>query len=381
MISLRPFLFMPAASDPEVPVTTQRSRFLVPAVLLGMLVLSAPLLASGGSGGTGGGGTGGGGTGGGGTGGGGADKLVLRINPAIGAPGGIVDVVLRTYAPRPIKQGQVVVRIAPRPAPAAAAATFPVGPVRGGLTLKALTQPVRPLTLLSVVVFSPVGDSTSKAVLTALPDSQSIQVNFQSPSGAINSADGPLAVFRFQLDPGVAPGDVFDLSLDPLQTNLKDPAGHPITVTPRPNTLTVRAPSDPLTVQAGDAVVVPGTVTPELGVVTFEPFALSGGHITLNWDPVLADGPPTVKLDPRYGQAVYTADASQPGRLVVDFVSPDASFNTVPGTIVAISLPISSSGPAGTTSPFAFDPAETWLLDPQGARLALTLENGTITIP
>jgi hypothetical protein len=302
---------------------------------------------------------------------------VLRINPAIGAPGGIVDVVLRTYAPRPIKQGQLVVRIAPRPAPGAAAG---VRSVRGGLTLKALTQPVRPLTLLSVVVFSPVNDSTSKATLTALPDSQAIQVNFQSPSGAINSADGPLAVFRFQLDPSAAPGDVFDLSLDPLQTNLKDPAGRPITITPRPNTLTVRGAADPFLVQAADAVVSPGMVTPELGIQTFEPFPVSAGHLVLTWDPALADGPPTVKLDPRYGQAVYTADASQPGRLVVDFVSPDASFNTVPGTIVAVTLPVAAGAPLGTTTPVAIDPAASWLLDPQGTKLALTFENGTITV-
>ncbi len=205
-------------------------------------------------------------------------------------------------------------------------------------------------------------------------------MSFQSPSGAINSADGPLAVFRFQLDPAVAPGDVFDLSLDPLQTNLKDPAGRPITVTPRSNVLTVRAPADPFLLQAADAVVSPGVVTPELGIVTFEPFAVSAGHLTLTWDPRLADGPPTVKLDPRYGQAVYSTDAAQPGRLVVDFVSPDSSFNSVPGTIVAVSLPIAAGAPPGTTTTVALDPAETWLLDPQGAKLALRLENGTITV-
>jgi len=312
---------------------------------------------------------------------------VLRVNPAIGAPGGIVDVVLRTYAPRPIKQGQVVVKVVRKPAPTAVARfghgghgglTGRSGP--DGLTLKNLTDPVRPLTLLSAVVFSPVNDSSSKAVLSGLPDSQVVQVNFQSPSGSINSADGPLAVFRFQLDPSVAPGDTFDLTLDPLQTNLKDPAGRPITITPRSNTLTVRAPSDPILAQAGDAVVQPGTVTPELGVVTFEPFPVSAGRFTLTWDPQLADGPPTVTLDPRYGSATFTADASQPGRLVVDFTSPDASYNSVPGTIVAVTLPIAAGAPSGTTTPFTLDPAGSWLLDPQGGKIPLAFENGTITI-
>src|ERR1700750_1502257 len=46
-------------------------------------------------------------------------SLTLRLNPAIGTPGGLVAVVLRTYAPRPIKQGQVVVRAARKPGTAA----------------------------------------------------------------------------------------------------------------------------------------------------------------------------------------------------------------------------------------------------------------------
>jgi hypothetical protein len=351
-------------------LTTQRSRFLVPALLLTAFLLPTahPLQASGGPGG----GTGGG------TGGGGEKSLVLRVNPAIGAPGGVVDVVLRTYAPRPIKQGQVVVKVVRRPAPTAVARFGHTRPA--GLTLKSLTQPVRPLTLLSVVVFSPANDSSSKAVLTGLPDSQAVQVSFQSPSGSINSADGPLAVFRFQLDPSVAPGDTFDLTLDPVQTNLKDPAGRPITITPKSNTLTVRATSDPVLAQAGDALVQPGTVTPELGVITFEPFPVSAGRFTLTWDPQLADGPPTVKLDPHYGLATFTADASQPGRLVVDFTSPDASFNSVPGTIVAVTLPIAAAAPSGTASPFTLDPEGTWLFDPQGGKIPLALQNGAIKV-
>ena len=47
-------------------------------------------------------------------------------------------------------------------------------------------------------------------------------------------------------------------------------------------------------------------------------------------------GTPTVKLDPRYGRSTFTVDTSKPGRLVVDFKSPDGTYNTVPGTIVAI---------------------------------------------
>jgi hypothetical protein len=316
------------------------------------------------------GGGGGGGNGGGGNGGGGDKSLVLRVNPAIGAPGGTVAVVLRTYAPRPVRQGQIVVRVARRPKPAKAGL---------GLTLEDLAAPVRPLTFLSATVYSPRNDALAQGLLNGLADSQLAKVTFQSPSGSVNSADGPLAVFLFRLDPSVKPGDAFDLTLDPIQTGLTDAAGAPVTLAPRSDVLTVRAPSAPFKLEADGDKVQPGAVA-ELGVNTFEPFGVSGGRITLTWDARLSGGAPTVKLDPRYGKSTFTVDSSKPGRLVVDFKSPDSSFNSIPGTIVAISLPISTSAAIGAGSPFTLDPAGTYLLTRKGRKVKLALQNGTIAI-
>lgn len=310
-------------------------------------------------------------------------SLALRLNPAIAAPGGLVAVVLRTYAPRPIKQGQVVVRAAVRK-PGTAVGTSGHRPSRGGagsngLTLKNLTQPVRPLTLVGVTVYSQQNDTVSKAVLNNLVDAQTTQVNFQSASSTINSADGPLAVFYYRLDPSVTPGDVYDLTLDPTQTKITDPNGKTITLDPRANTLTLRALGDPFQVEAGGGTALAGGVA-EVAFNTFESFAVSGGRVTLTWDPAIAGGVPTVRLDPRYGQATFTVDSSQPGRLVVDFQSPDASYNRVPGSIIDVALPVAADAVPGTSSPLTLDPDGTWLLDPQGAKMGLTLEPGTIQI-
>ncbi len=305
--------------------------------------------------------------------------LVLRLSPAIGAPGGLVAVVLRTYAPRPIKQGQVVVSISyPPPAVAAHGQRRGSGPGRTGIAAKNLT-PAAPLTLVGVAVYSQLGDAVSKAVYNDSTYSQTLQVNFQSASGTINAADGPLAVFYYDLDPSVAPGSSYDLALDLSQTKLTDSNGKPITIDSRSNVLTVRAPGDPFQVEAGGGTVLAGGVA-DLAFNTFEPFAVSGGRVTLTWDPAIAGGAPTVKLDPRYGQSTFTVDSSQPGRLVVGFQSPDASYNSVPGSIIAISLPIAADALSGTTSPFTLDPDGTWLLDPQGNKIGLTLEAGTIQV-
>ncbi|HEY4563358.1 MAG TPA: hypothetical protein VIJ36_10285 [Thermoanaerobaculia bacterium] len=347
---------------------SSRFRFTLAALTTALLLSTAPGAFARGGGSDDGGGSGGGGGNGGGNGGG--DKsLVLRVNPAIGAPGGTVAVVLRTYAPRPVRQGQIVVRVARRPKPAKGL----------GLTLEDLTAPVRPLTFLSATVYSPKNDALAQGLLNGLADSQLAEVTFQSPSGSVNSADGPLAVFLFRLDPSVQPGDTFDLTLDPVQTGLTDAAGAPVTLAPRSDVLTVRAPKDPFKLEADGDKVQPGAVA-ELGVNTFEPFGVSGGRITLTWDARLSGGAPAVKLDPRYGKSTFTVDSSKPGRLVVDFKSPDSSFNSIPGTIVAISLPISPSASIGASSPFTLDPAGTYLLTRKGRKVRLALQNGTLSI-
>ena len=347
-----------------------RKRFLaIFAAAFFLLTGGLPVLARGGGGSGGGGGNGGNDDGGGSGGGGGNKGLVLRVNPAIAAPGGTAVVVLRTYAPRPVRQGQMVVRVVRRPRPQKAL----------GLTLEEITQPVRPLTLLSAVVYSQRNDSTSQANLTGQPDSQSAMVKFASPSGTVNASDGPLAVFRFRVDPSVQPGQVFDLSIDPASTGITDASGQPVTLEPRNATLTIRAPSAPYLIEADGDKAEPGELA-ELSVNTYEPFLTSGGRITLVWDPQIAGGIPAVLMDPRYGKASFTVNASRPGRLVVDFKSPDTSYNSTPGSIVSIAMRISPSASIGATSPFRFDAAGTYLLNRGGKKIPIRMQNGTIEI-
>lgn len=306
----------------------------------------------------------------GGSGRGGGDKaLVLRVNEAIAVPGGTAVVVLRTYAPRPVRQGQMVVRVVRRPRPQKAL----------GITLEEMTQPVRPLTLLSAVVYSQRNDSATQANLTGQPDSQNVMVKFTSPSGTVNASDGPLAVFRFRVDPSVQPGQVFDLSIDPASTGITDPSGQPVALEPRNATLTIRQPSAPYLVEADGDKAEPGEMA-ELSVNTYEPFLTSGGRITLTWDPKIAGSVPTVLMDPRYGKASFTVNTSKPGRLVVDFKSPDASYNSTPGSIVSIAMRISPSASIGATSPFRFEPAGTYLLNRRGKRIPIRMGNDEIEV-
>lgn len=301
-------------------------------------------------------------------GGGGHEVLKLRVNDAIGRPGGIVAIVLRTYAARPIRQGQISVRVRGGGGARAAAS---------GLTVEALTQPVRPLTFLSAVVYSTQSDSATQASPKGSADSQAVDVRFASPSGTVNASDGPLAVLRFRLSPAVQPGQEYLIEVDPAITSLVDAGGRPIEFEPINAVLTVRAPSAPLAVEAEGDEVEPGE-TAELGVQTFEPFRVASGRVTLRYNPAVAAGPPAVRIDPRYGKATFTVTRPRRGLLVVDFQSPDRTLNTVPGTIVAVDLRTRATTALGTETPLTLVPTGTWLKNAQGKRYPLKIENGSL---
>jgi hypothetical protein len=314
---------------------------------------------------------GGGGDDDGGNGGGGHEVLKLRVNDAIGKPGGTVALVLRTYAARPIRQGQISLRIRKGRAGAGARA-------QAALTYGELTQPVRPVTLLRTVVFSVQGDVVPQANLTGAPDSQALQVAFTSPSGTVNAADGPLAVLFLRLDPAVSPGQVYTIEVDPAVTGLTDAAGQPVTLDPINAELTVRAPSAPYAVEAEGDEVEPGE-TAELGVQTFEPFAVSSGRITLRYNRNAGLGRPVVTMDPRYGKATFQVVRWTPGLLVVAFQSPNGTLNTVPGRIVGIDLRTRPTAQIGTETQVSLDPKGSWLMSKNGKRkLPLKMEGGTI---
>ncbi len=210
-------------------------------------------------------------------GGGDDDGLKLRLNDAIGQPGGLVALVVRTYAARPIRQGRITVRV--RKAPSKAL----------GFTADAVTQPARPLTFLRAMVFSRNSDAVSTARATNGVDAQSVGLDFSSRSAGINASDGPLAVIFMRLDRGVAPGSVYQVEIDPAATGLTDAAGAPLAIEPIEAELRVRAPKAPFELEAEGDEVEPGE-TVEMGVETKEPFAIFGGRITLRWDPLCRAG-------------------------------------------------------------------------------------------
>lgn len=297
--------------------------------------------------------------------------LTLRANRAIAVPGGVFAMVLRTYAARPIRQGQISVGVTTTTKRAVRRRkSGSSGP--GGATAPAAT-------LLQTIVFSVSGDALTQSSSGYGSTGTNAALQFKSPSGSVNAADGPLAVLFFQLDPSVAPGQKLTLHIDPKSTSMVDSDGRQVTLDPRDGVLEVRAPADPRTMGTdGGAVPAGGLAT--LAAQTFEPFPLSGGQIALRYDPALLPGDPVVRMDPRYGTSSFSVDSSTPGLVIVSFASSDGTLNTVPGSIVAVDLTVAPGALSGTVSPVTVDPDLSWLIDAQGAKVPLTLETGALTV-
>jgi len=284
----------------------------------------------------------------------GEEALTIRVNDAVSEPGGVVAVVLRTYASRPAGQGQVC--------------------LRGRRVADGGDQLFTDLE--GFIVFSDQGDATADGFLDPLTGE--ILISFQSQTATINATDGVLLVAYMRLDPSVTAGERFELAMDLPDSFLFDENGDPIPLNPRNGELTIRAMGAPTLVVADGDKIEAGTPA-ELGVQTFEAFEVASGQVTLLYDPSLAGGTPVVSMDPRHGRAVFLADTSVPGRVSVTFTSDDASLNTVPGEIVSVVLPIAPGTPVGLY-PLTLDSASTFLLDPGGVPVSVALGPGVIEI-
>jgi len=289
--------------------------------------------------------------------------LTLRVSDAVGQPGGIVAVVVRTYAARPIKQGQVCFR--PRR-----------GPQRilppGALTANAGDQPFT--ALIGALVFGPRGAVTYRAALQPLD----AVVAFASPAAMVNRLDGPVAVLYLRLAADLQPGDTFTLDLDPANTFLVDETGRPISVLPKPGLLRIKTRGESIELRAAGARLAPGRPA-ALGILTIEARPFTKGQVGLRWDPAIQAARPSVRMDARFGRATFIVDRSTPGLLIVTFESPDASLNTVPGKFIEVTLPTKSSVPHGTKSAVRIDPNLTFLANGPDDLSPFTMKNGQIT--
>lgn len=303
-----------------------------------------------------------------------SDELTLRVNDARGGPGDLVAVVVRTYASRPIGQGQICIGTRRgRPGKSTAAAT--VGETAG----EAAAESTPFARLEKVEVFSAKQDATFQFSF----DGQEADVTFRSPTGSINAVDGPLAVFHFRLSNSVKPGEVYELALDVADSLIVDGSGQRLAIESKSGELEIReedgeGEDDEIKLAATGGRVRRGKVA-RVKLGTEDRIGLSSGRIALRYDPKLAKGKPWVRIDPRYGKATVLVSTDTPGLVIINFQSPDRSLNRVPGDLFEVRMTISRQAPRGR-SPVTIDRGLTFLRDEEGDQLDLEIQNGVLIV-
>ncbi len=169
----------------------------------------------------------------------------------------------------------------------------------------------------------------------------------------------------------------YTLALESADTGLVDAFGQPVVLELRSGELTLVEADAPFTL-AVDGEEAPQGGTAVVGVETEESFRLGAGLIVLTYDAALVDGVPSVSMDPRHGEATFTADTSVPGEIRVVFNSPSGTLNRVPGQFISIRLPVAFDAPLGP-SILRIDPTS-FALDADGVPIDLALEVGEIEV-
>lgn len=240
---------------------------------------------------------------------------------------------------------QVIVRTVESRALASASFAFEVRD-RDGLPAVAFSA------LSSASVYAGTGAGAGDATIDAQWNAaaQRVEVTLESATATLNERFGPLAVLRFTLDPAVQLGDRFEFAVDP-DIVLLDELAEPVVATPADGRMRIidADPGQGLGALGGE--VFPGA-NMVLGAMTVRPYAIGSGTIELLYDAALADGPPVVAFDPRYGAvAVDALDTATPGRVLVTFHSDGAAYNaTLHGAIFTVVVPARADVPIGTTS-------------------------------
>lgn len=267
------------------------------------------------------------------------EPLMLRVQDAEGAPGEQTAIVFRTYASRPVRRGRLTSGVA-------AATQRPDAAAR----LVGTTTPIQSCD--SVSIFSLAGDAISQPCLFDQP-TQAFDLDFDSLSATINARDGVFGVIYVTLAPDVVPGDQYTISLDLGVSFLDDPEDDPVLLETRSGSLTIRAPTAPVSFSVDGGKVEPGSgAVIEIG--TAEPFDLKQGRLLITYDPAVASELPAVITDPRHGDVSVTVTYPQPGRVQIDFTSALETFNRVPGDLLIMHFGTPPSVPLGTVSPLVF---------------------------
>lgn len=276
------------------------------------------------------------------------EMLTLSIDDMEAAPGDTAVLVVRSYQPRPISQGQVC---------------FIIGEPRFTDIRRAKVRSTQK-------------DATFTASL-ATPTEAAMTMS--SASATINATEGPVILIAFTVDPNATPGESFQLSIQLPDSFLTDEFGTPIEIDVKPGTFTIKQPGAPHTLEADNANAAAGS-TVILDIATAEYKPLSSGVVDYRYDTSIIEGIDDVRVLALKNDAVFTADTSVAGRVRITFSSPSRTIAKIPGQFIQLTARVRSGLPDGRVGPLGIARAATFLIANDGTNLPLVIDNGNIEI-
>ncbi|MFK8017769.1 MAG: hypothetical protein AB8G17_20265 [Gammaproteobacteria bacterium] len=283
--------------------------------------------------------------------------LLLRVQDAVGAPGGQTVITLRTYSTRPVGQGTICMRFDPT-----------------------LGQ-VPPLSSLKgVKVFGQADDVIQSFTTSEQNGALIIDVVFESASASINLVDGPFAAFYFDVAPDAPIGQEMEIRIDPGVTGLLDENGFPIPIELRSGELTIRDPALPVEIAAEAHLPDFPDMPVTLSLQTNEPFAIGSGQVGIRYSSRELTGEHILRSDPRFGRADIKMDGHA-GLAIFNIVTTDHAFNELPGNILSIDVQPNPAFAFGQEPEIYLDPAFTHLFDREGRWIPVTIEDAVYALP
>lgn len=285
----------------------------------------------------------------------GGDALLLRIQDAMGTPGGEAVISMRTYASRPVGQGQICFSVR--------------NALRGGQSLGDIKD---------FRVYGANDDVDQSIVVTRNVDNMTVMLQFSSPSASINAIDGPLAAIFLMVNPALPVDLEVAVELDLANTFMVDGNGLPIPIETRDGRFRMRHPAAPFAVSAdSDQNLQGGPV--RMSFQTTEPFDIGAGQVAIRYNSRMFPGGPRLIVDDRYGFVATKLDA-HPGLAVFRIVAVDNTFNDLPGDILSFLVDPHAAMGGGIKGGVVIDEALTALWHPDGTLVPMSVETSSIVL-
>lgn len=250
----------------------------------------------------------------------------------------------------------------------------PRGLTQGAILLR------RPDRLLPPIRKARVFSGEDNAMIEILPgmDDSELVASFFADGETIAVVHGPLIALLMEEEQGLAPGMVFDLTIDPQRTSLEDDDGL-VDFCPHPARLHVVSENAPFLLDVRDRETTAGG-TALVAFTTYELQLLRRLEVTVTYDPTFFTAVTDAFIWDVRGEIVGSIDTKTPGIVRVEMTSVDGWINVLPGPFAEVEFQVKPDAVIGEESVLKVRQSDALVEFRSGEIPNLELRAGTVTV-